>query len=726
MIQIDPKDRQELISCLAAMPEMRGEEERKISLENAALKDLIPQIELSGEPILAVNSLVAYLLNYGRLKNEELAFRAFLSSLQNSNHLEPNLSQLIQKLLSLCDRNRIELKSRPKRQSLLLKQINCEIIDRFKTYFKPENYIILDKFEDPRQVDSLRSMDMTMPNLPPRKLAPQTTILQFYDRVDIGGRFLLLGDSGAGKTTTLLKLAQTLVERAYMRSLHPIPILLNLSSWHDNKQKIARWIVENLKLKYGIDRESGRKLLAARNLILLLDGLDEVAESRQKLCVQKINQFLLSYHRTAKVIVCSETEAYYKTKELIKLNGSIRLEPLKNTQIEDILLWVSDDRIRDNWQQNPDFIELTRTPLLLNIWLNCYQQISLSKWKQLPNKSQKIDYLLALYIKQKLARDREENVNYKHFKIQLPSKKQQPDPADAINYLSCLAIQVTARNQTEIFKDNIQSYWLTPQKKNFISGLLIGVIIGLTIKLIIVIVIRLAIGLAIGLVVGIVYGITGGLRLDDYQGINLKPKQLLIIGIKQLINGGTIAGIIIGLMGGLGVGLIARPLGGGLIEGLILGLSVGAIEQLIEELKTRKIYLKKYVPQTIKTKFKKTVKDLSILSLFLFIIFWSLSKTFPQLSQIASIPIAQLIRLFGATAVMGFIWLGAFSTMQKFTIRTVLWLSGYAPWQYLPFLEYCCDRQLIQRVAGGYCFAHSSLQKYFANLWYEKQQAKNN
>lgn len=45
-------------------------------------------------------------------------------------------------------------------------------------------------------------------------LAPDTEMIEIFDEEAITGKLLILGAPGAGKTTTLLQLAQELVKRA--------------------------------------------------------------------------------------------------------------------------------------------------------------------------------------------------------------------------------------------------------------------------------------------------------------------------------------------------------------------------------------------------------------------------------------------------------------------------------------------------------------------------------
>src|SRR5437667_2801816 len=75
-------------------------------------------------------------------------------------------------------------------------------------------------------------------------LQPGYTIVQAYDKAITG--LLLVGEPGAGKTVSLLQLAQELIRRAKQDPKQPIPVILDLSSWASDKPPLATWIVDQL------------------------------------------------------------------------------------------------------------------------------------------------------------------------------------------------------------------------------------------------------------------------------------------------------------------------------------------------------------------------------------------------------------------------------------------------------------------------------------------------
>lgn len=101
---------------------------------------------------------------------------------------------------------------------------------------------------------------------------------------------LILGNPGAGKTTTMLDLAKALIARAEQDADYPIPVLFNLSTWKDDKQSMRDWLVLELKSKYGVRKDIGAKWVDDAQLLPMLDGLDELESVRQEPCVRKINR----------------------------------------------------------------------------------------------------------------------------------------------------------------------------------------------------------------------------------------------------------------------------------------------------------------------------------------------------------------------------------------------------------------------------------------------------
>lgn len=119
------------------------------------------------------------------------------------------------------------------------------------------------------------------------KLPPQTNLIKVFERNDVGRRLLILGEPGAGKTTSLLKLAAELITQAQQNPTSPIPVIFELSAWKNDQQPIKQWLINQLNDNYSIDVKISRKWLEQNRIIPLLDGLDELGLARQKRAIKK-------------------------------------------------------------------------------------------------------------------------------------------------------------------------------------------------------------------------------------------------------------------------------------------------------------------------------------------------------------------------------------------------------------------------------------------------------
>lgn len=238
----------------------------------------------------------------------------------------------------------------------------AEVQDRLNQSLHNAVLLNLGKAEQRHQVSRPWDSQLRIADQASRPLDPETAIVEVFDRKDINGRLLILGNPGAGKTTTMLDLATALVQRANTDPTQPIPVMFNLSSWQDDKQTLKDWLLSELKLKYGVSTKLGQKWLEAQTLLPLLDGLDELPPHRQEPAVQKINDWLQSGEGASQLLVCSRREEYelYATKLL--LNGAICLEPLTDEQLATYFAALGMEPLWHTVRQDPDFLALVRTP----------------------------------------------------------------------------------------------------------------------------------------------------------------------------------------------------------------------------------------------------------------------------------------------------------------------------------------------------------------------------
>lgn len=193
----------------------------------------------------------------------------------------------------------------------------------------------LELYEQPRAVENPWRLSLQEMDRPEQLLPAGTSIVQVYDA--IGGHLLILGDPGSGKTTILLELACTLLNRARKDPTHPIPVIFNLSSWNTKWQSFEEWMIEELQEKYQVPRTLARQWMSTNSLIPLLDGLDEVAEERRSACVEVMNRYRQN-HGLVPTVVCSRHADYVALESRIHLRSAVILQPLQPQQITTILL----------------------------------------------------------------------------------------------------------------------------------------------------------------------------------------------------------------------------------------------------------------------------------------------------------------------------------------------------------------------------------------------------
>lgn len=162
------------------------------------------------------------------------------------------------------------------------------------------------------------------------------TIVEFFD--EMNQRLLILGSPGAGKTITLLILADELLSRAEADPTLPTPVVLNLSSWTKKTTSIEKWIVDELLERYNIPKGIADNWIKNDELLLLFDGLDEVAESRRSACVGAINDFLNEH--LMNVAVCSRITEYEAFNQKLNLIGAVMIQPLSLSQINQFLISI--------------------------------------------------------------------------------------------------------------------------------------------------------------------------------------------------------------------------------------------------------------------------------------------------------------------------------------------------------------------------------------------------
>ncbi len=405
----------------------------------------------------------------------------------------------------------------------------------------------------PAAVQNAVSLSLRLPDQPEHPLPPHTSIVQAYELAQ--HELLILGEPGAGKSTLLLELARSLVEQAEQDATQPLPILLPLSSWAEHKSALDEWLIQEVARLYDVPRRLSQQWVGAEQMLPLLDGLDEMEETARPTCIAAINAYHHEHLRP--LVVCSRTGEYdAATKyERLALHTAVMVQPLVLDQVDTYLASLGKPLagLQAALKTNAILQELATTPLMLQVLMLTYHGTSVRTLSQ--QEASLREQIWGDYVQRMVSR----KGDTKCYPLSI-----------TVTWLSELARQMRAHNQTIFILKRLQSDWLPQKQKVFyrwsvrlLFGLVCGVLFGL-------------IG---GLLVGLVCGVLFGLIRELYE-VRAFRRQLdedahKLVGwlVTWLLWG--VAGLLFALVGSLaagGVGWLLFGLVAGLLFALVGGL----------------------------------------------------------------------------------------------------------------------------------------------------------
>ncbi|NEQ39301.1 MAG: NACHT domain-containing protein [Okeania sp. SIO3I5] len=523
-------------------------------------------------------------------------------------------------------------------------------------------------------------------------------IFDKFEELGEGRSLLILGEPGAGKTTTLLELAKDLIQKAELNVTLPIPVIFNLSSWRNIKQSIADWLVQELYSKYQVSKEIGKNWIQQQQLLLLLDGLDEVSSEIRQNCVDALNQFCQEWGQT-EIVVCSRIKDYETLSSRLIFQGAVYIQPLSEVQIEEYLQSGGEELkgLKIALKNDQILQDLAASPLMLSIMTLAYRGVAIAELPQ-GHTLARCEDLFNTYI-EKMFQRRVGKGLYSQEKTK--------------RWLIWLAKRMVEQSQTVFLIERMQPSYLTKKEKwNYaISiGLLSGIILGgcawVNLDLIMFdstapITGGLTVGLGSGLVATLLFGlIDHEINLVETFKWSWKKAQenyktgllvaLLVgpvIGIANALVTASVASWSVGINHGL-LSAIPFGIGSGLIFVLLRGLTGSNIETTTTP--NQGIWV--------------SGKNAAIFGLLgaTALTAIALAVDFPVLFGIS---LGLMFGLFGAGE----------ACLQHLMLRIFLYYKGYIPWNYAKFLDYATELIFLQKVGGGYIFIHRLLLEHFAN-----------
>jgi NACHT domain len=305
------------------------------------------------------------------------------------------------------------------------------------------------------QPDAVRNAAHLLQHRPDRSeqaLPANTSILDAYDQAEEA--LLILGNPGAGKSTLLRDLALQLITRAQRDDMHPLPVILPLSSWAVNKPELSDWLVEQLTRIYDVPRSLGQQWVQQSQLLPLLDGLDEMEEAARSLCIGAINAFRAA--NFTPLVVCSRSAEYQaaSVRRRLVLQNAVVVQPLTPEQVQQAIRQGGKPLagLREALRDSSELNDLATTPLMLSVLALAYHGVTVN---DLPQQQMVLERRVWADYVERMVREKGAE---RQGKGDIPVKRYMLEQTHS--WLSWLAQQMQEHNQAHFYGEDLTESWL--------------------------------------------------------------------------------------------------------------------------------------------------------------------------------------------------------------------------------------------------------------------------
>jgi hypothetical protein len=500
------------------------------------------------------------------------------------------------------------------------------------------------------------------------------------DLLEVGqGSLLLLGEPGGGKTITLLRLARALLDEARLDPRAPAPVVLLLASLGDHDGAVDDWIEQQLVSKYGLPRGAVRERLDAGALVLLLDGLDEIAPSQQARCVEALSVF--RSERGLPMAVTCRTSDYERLPVRLRFGHAVVIDPLPPAVVAAHL---------GGREGSTALVESLRTPLMVSLLARA--------GVDLPVGAAQLPWLYERYIAHQLNA------------AAIPRNEREPFLAA----LRELAMAMNRGERSELWLEQLAPGWVFDDgRRHVATGLAVAM---LTACCVLANVVVGAVvegdpfsGLLFGLVsVPMILALNGGVGLQPVERLRFSVGRLARL-LPLALALGIVFGAIYGLFYIVWVNVVF-----GAVAGLVTTFTL-AFEPSLQESRIRP---NQGMRQAL-------VNGLGIGTLGFVLgavvlgyvaVPWVLPYLEPP-STLVGLPHPERSAAAVAGPLLGMIAgmvRGGWSVLLHVAVRLVLNATTSVPLRLVSLLDRAADLGLMRRVGGGYLFLHRTFQDFLA------------
>ncbi len=187
----------------------------------------------------------------------------------------------------------------------------------------------------------------------------QLSLAELAGLIGRGNRAILLGQPGAGKTFTLIQLADSFLQD----DAAPIPFLVSLPGWASDGGDFLPYLEKRL-VAFGINADVIAKLSAAGRIVFLINGWNEIPDGFAGRANLQLRDFILNSPATGLIVSTRES----RVPVPLSYASTIHVRPLSLHQKLDIIgksgLGNPPALVRE-LESNAALAEVTDTPLFL-------------------------------------------------------------------------------------------------------------------------------------------------------------------------------------------------------------------------------------------------------------------------------------------------------------------------------------------------------------------------
>lgn len=409
-------------------------------------------------------------------------------------------------------------------------------------------------------------------------------------------RLVVLGEPGSGKTVLLIRLLLDLL--AEREPGTAVPVLIPVASWNPSTHDLRSWLIPQLIRDYPSLKNPWKSttqssslaeaLLDEHLLLIILDGLDEIAEEIRGKAISQINDFLLL--GTGIVLSC-RTDEYRNALHAsdtgrlpTRLAGAVgvALRALDGKTVKDFFQREADGSQAAAERWDPVFRKLgTSSPVAGALRSPLMVGLARAVYDPRPDEHKGAESLeppAELCDTSKFSTSDEVEVHL--FRAFIPAVyrlrkdpcKNRWDESDAERWLAFLAHYFLQQDRQGILAwwdlRAAAPRWLVPTVVGIVSGIASGLAAGFGR--------HVGFGIGIGLGAGAFAGLAIGIGIRHLSGNKGRPA----VGIAGALIGAIAGGILGGLAGRFGIGHAVGPFGG-LAVALAVGVGVGSSTNLV-------------------------------------------------------------------------------------------------------------------------------------------------